>query len=281
MLDKSIQVGIVGLGMIGGSIAKSLTKKGYKVFADDLDKNSLSSALSEGSIDGFLEDLNCNNNFILILTVPILSAGKELLKNKELISKALLVSDALSVKGFLREEIDRNKISTKNFVLSHPIAGSEKSGYINSKEDLFKNKIAVVTQLQDSSKTAIDMCNGLWDLLGAKTINLNTEDHDKYFSKTSHLPHLIAFALISMISKSDQIQKDTFTGGGLKDFTRIASSDPKMWEDIFLSNQINILEALKRFKTELGELEKLIEDKDSDKINQFIEDAKKFRDSMI
>ena len=125
------------------------------------------------------------------------------------------------------------------------------------------------------------MCNGLWDLLGAKTINLNTEDHDKYFSKTSHLPHLIAFALISMISKSDQIQKDTFTGGGLKDFTRIASSDPKMWEDIFLSNQINILEALKRFKSELGEIEKLIEDKDSDKINQFIKAAKKFRDSMI
>ena len=86
------------------------------------------------------------------------------MKNKELISKALLVSDALSVKGFLREEIDRNKISTKNFVLSHPIAGSEKSGYTNSKEDLFKNKIAVVTKLQDSSKTAIDMCNGLWDL---------------------------------------------------------------------------------------------------------------------
>ena len=76
MLDKSIQVGIVGLGMIGGSIAKSLTKKGYKVFADDLDKNSLSSALSEGSIDGFLEDLNCNNNFILIFTVPIYLQAK-------------------------------------------------------------------------------------------------------------------------------------------------------------------------------------------------------------
>jgi len=281
MLDKSIQVGIVGLGMIGGSIAKSLTKKGYKVFADDLDKNSLSSALSEGSIDGFLEDLNCNNNFILIFTVPILSASKELLKNKELISKALLVSDALSVKGSLRKEIDKNKINTKNFVLSHPIAGSEKSGYIHSKEDLFKNKIVVVTKLQDSSKTSIDICYGLWDLLGAKTINLNSEDHDKYFSKTSHLPHLIAFALISMISKSDQVQKDIFTGGGLKDFTRIASSDPKMWEDIFLSNQINILEALKRFKSELGELEKLIEDKDSDKINKFIKDAKKFRDSLI
>ena len=105
-----------------------------------------------------------------------------------------------------------------------------------------------------------------------ETINLNSEDHDKYFSKTSHLPHLIAFTLISMISKSDQIQKDTFTGGGLKDFTRIASSDPKMWEDIFLSNQINILEALKRFKSELNELEKLIEEKDSNKINQFIKD---------
>ena len=281
MLDKSIQVGIIGLGMIGGSIAKSLTRKGYKVFAEDLDKKSLSSALSEGAIDGFLEDLDCNNNFILIFTVPILNAGKELLKNKELVSKALLVSDALSVKSSFRNEIDKNKIDTENFVLSHPIAGSEKSGYVNSKEDLFKNKIAVITKLENSSKSAIDVCNGLWDLLGARTINLNTEDHDKYFSKTSHLPHLIAFALISMISKSDQIQKDTFTGGGLKDFTRIASSDPKMWEDIFLSNQINILEALKRFKSELGELEKLIEDKDSDKINQFIKDAKKFRDSMI
>jgi len=281
MLDKSIQVGIIGLGMIGGSIAKSLTRKGYKVFAEDLDKKSLSSALSEGAIDGFLEDLDCNNNFILIFTVPILNAGKELLKNKELVSKALLVSDALSVKSSFRNEIDKNKIDTENFVLSHPIAGSEKSGYVNSKEDLFKNKIAVITKLENSSKSAIDVCNGLWDLLGAKTINLNSEDHDKYFSKTSHLPHLIAFALISMISKSDQIQKDTFTGGGLKDFTRIASSDPKMWEDIFLSNQINILDALKRFKSELGDLERLIEDKDSDKINQFIKDAKKFRDSMI
>ena len=281
MLDKSIQVGIIGLGMIGGSIAKSLTRKGYKVFAEDLDKKSLSSALSEGAIDGFLEDLDCNNNFILIFTVPILNAGKELLKNKELVSKALLVSDALSVKSSFRNEIDKNKIDTENFVLSHPIAGSEKSGYVNSKEDLFKNKIAVITKLENSSKSAIDVCNGLWDLLGAKTINLNSEDHDKYFSKTSHLPHLIAFALISMISKSDQIQKDTFTGGGLKDFTRIASSDPKMWEDIFLSNQINILDALKRFKSELGEIERLIEDKDSDKINQFIKDAKKFRDSMI
>ena len=117
--------------------------------------------------------------------------------------------------------------------------------------------------------------------MGARTIQINSEDHDKYFAKTSHLPHFIAFALMSMISKSKATKKEIFTGGGLKDFTRIASSDPKMWEDIFISNQINMLEVIKSFKSELDQLEKLIKESDSEKLNKFITIAKEFRDSLI
>ena len=281
MLDKSIQIGIVGLGLIGGSIAKNLSKKGYKVYANDLDEESLINAFNEKKIDGFLEELDQKNPFILIFTIPVLSANKELIKNKELLSKALFITDGLSVKNSLKREIEDKKLNTENFILSHPIAGSEKSGYANSEENLFEDKIVVVTKLSGTSQTTEDICNDLWSLLGARTIQINSEDHDKYFAKTSHLPHLIAFALMSMISKSKETKKEIFTGGGLKDFTRIASSDPKMWEDIFLSNQVNMLEVIKSFKSELDQLEKLIKENDSEQLNQFITSSKKFRDSLI
>ena len=281
MLDKSLQIGIVGLGLIGGSIAKNLSKKGYKVYANDLSKESLKNALNEKKIDGLLEDLDQNNPFILIFTIPVLSINKELKRNNELLSKALFITDCLSVKNPLKKEIEDKKLNTENFVLSHPIAGSEKSGYANSEENLFQDKIVVITKLSGTSQTTEDICNDFWSLLGAKTIQINSEDHDKYFAKTSHLPHLIAFALMSMISKSRETKKEIFTGGGLKDFTRIASSDPKMWEDIFMSNQINMLEVIKSFKSELDQLEKLIKKSDSERLNQFISSAKEFRDSLI
>lgn len=280
MLDKSLQIGIVGLGLIGGSIAKNLSKKGYKVYANDLSKESLKNALNEKKIEGLLEDLDQNNPFILIFTIPVLSINKELKRNNELLSKALFITDCLSVKNPLKKEIEDKKLNTENFVLSHPIAGSEKSGYANSEENLFQDKIVVITKLSGTSQTTEDICNDFWSLLGAKTIQINSEDHDKYFAKTSHLPHLIAFALMSMISKSRETKKEIFTGGGLKDFTRIASSDPKMWEDIFMSNQINMLEVIKSFKLELDHLEKLIKESDSEKLNQFITSAKEFRDSL-
>ena len=281
MLDKSIQIGIVGLGLIGGSIAKTLSKKGYKVYANDLDEKSLTNALNEKKIDGLLEDLDQDNPFILIFTIPVLSIDKELIKNKQLLSKALCVTDGLSVKDPLKIEIEDKKINTENFILSHPIAGSEKSGYLNSKENLFKDKIVVITELSDTSQSTKNICNDFWTLLGAETIQINSKHHDKYFAKTSHLPHLIAFALMSMISKSKETKKEIFTGGGLKDFTRIASSDPKMWEDIFISNQNNMLEVIKSFKSELDQLEKLIEESDSEELNKFITIAKKYRDSLI
>ena len=281
MLDKSVQIGIVGLGLIGGSIAKNLSKKGHKVYANDLDEESLTNALNEKKIDGFLEELDQNNPFILIFTIPVLSVNEELIKNKELLSKALCITDGLSVKNSLKREIEDKRLNTENFILSHPIAGSEKSGYANSEENLFEDKVVVVTKLSRTSQTTEEICNDLWSLLGARTIKINSEDHDKYFAKTSHLPHFIAFALMSMISKSQETKKEIFTGGGLKDFTRIASSDPKMWEDIFMSNQINMLEVIKSFKSELDQLEKLIKESNSEKLNQFITSAKEFRDSLI
>ena len=202
MLDKSIQIGIVGLGLIGGSVAKTLSKKGYKVYANDLNEESLKNALNEKKIDGLLEDLDQNTPFILIFTIPVLSINKELIRNNELLSKALFITDCLSVKNPLKSEIEDKRINTENFILSHPIAGSEKSGYANSEENLFEDKIVVTTKLSDTSQTTEDICNDFWSLLGARTIQINSEDHDKYFAKTSHLPHLIAFALMSMISKS-------------------------------------------------------------------------------
>ena len=141
MLNKDFQIGIVGLGLIGGSIARSLSQQGYEIFADDPNDQALEIAFKDKVINGRLEDIDLEKEIILIFTLPVLSFSKELEKNKEIISRASLVSDCLSVKKDLNETISSKGVDTSNFVLSHPVAGSEKSGFNNSASNLFVNKI--------------------------------------------------------------------------------------------------------------------------------------------
>lgn len=280
MLDKNFQIGIIGLGLIGGSIAKALSKKGYEVFADDLLQKTIEDAQNQKAILGSLNQINKNKDFIILFALPVLSLSKELEKYSAILSKAVLVTDCLSVKKDFKKILDEKNLDTSNFVMSHPIAGSEKSGFKNSTPDLFKNRISVLTKLADTSESAFQICLELWSEVGSSSIELSIEKHDKFFALTSHLPHLIAFSLISAVSEINPGSANLLSGGGLKDFTRIASSDPKMWEDIFLSNKENILESLESFKKEMNKIESFIKSSDAEKINEIIKSAKLYRDSL-
>jgi prephenate dehydrogenase len=216
-----------------------------------------------------------------LFALPVLSLSKELEKYSAILPKAVLVTDCLSVKKDFKKTLDERNLDTSNFVLSHPIAGSEKSGFKNSTPDLFKNRISVLTRLADTSESAFQICSELWSEVGSSSIELSIEEHDKFFALTSHLPHLIAFSLISAVSEINPGSANLLSGGGLKDFTRIASSDPKMWEDIFLSNKENILKSLESFKKEINNIESHIKSSDAKKINEIIKSAKLYRDSLL
>ena len=196
-------------------------------------------------------------NFLLLLLYHLKILLRNFDKYLDLFHKADFVTDCTSVKGSLLNKIKKNKLESK-FILSHPIAGSEKSGFLNSNEDLFKDKISIISKHKGLAASTLQKCKELWFELGSKTHNLDLKLHDKIFSLTSHLPHVVAFSLISLFSKRKTSEYKKFIGGGLKDFTRIAESDPAMWENIFSLNKNNLLKDISDIEKEINKIKTFI-----------------------
>ena len=189
------------------------------------------------------------------------------------------VTDCTSVKESLLNKIIKNKLESK-FILSHPIAGSEKSGFLNSNEDLFRDKISIISKHKGLTNSTLQKCKELWFELGSKTHNLDQKLHDKIFSLTSHLPHVVAFSLISLFSKRKTSDYKKFIGGGLKDFTRIAESDPAMWENIFSLNKNNLLKDISDIEKEINKIKTFILQDDGKKLEGHLKKIKKTKESL-
>ena len=276
--SDNIQFGIVGLGLIGGSIAKSLKVNNFDVYADDANASNISIALEDKVILGNLDKLDPSKAFVLIFCVPVSAHENVFSSYENLINKAKLVTDCSSVKDSVLQDLKNKNFPKKNYVFSHPMAGSEKSGYLNANEKLFLNKSCLLMTTTETDSASLEICKGLWEILGSEISYLNLEDHDLLLAMTSHLPHFIAFALVSALSESNIDANKIFSGGGLKDFTRIASSDVKMWKDIFSYNNENISIVLDKFIDKVLVFKKFIEENDSEQIEKFIENAKSYRD---
>ena len=158
------------------------------------------------------------------------------MKHLNLLNEAKLVTDCSSVKNSVLNDLNKNGLKRDNYVFSHPMAGSEKSGYFNSNEKLFEDKTCILMTGEQTQESSLRLCESLWQILGSKISLLDLKDHDSLLALTSHLPHLISFSLISTLAELKLDSNKIFSGGGLKDFTRIASSDVKMWKDIFSNN---------------------------------------------
>ena len=277
--NKNIQFLIIGLGLIGGSVAKRLSKNGFEVLAIEKNKSHLNYAIKSKIIIGSLEKIDSTKKLFIIVALP----PKILLSNFDkflnLFHKADFVTDCTSVKGSLLNKIRKNKLESK-FILSHPIAGSEKSGFLNSNEDLFKDKISIISKHKGLATSTLIKCKELWFELGSKTYNLDPKLHDKIFSLTSHLPHVVAFSLISLFSKRKTSEYKKFIGGGLKDFTRIAESDPKMWENIFSLNKNNLLKDISDIEKEINKIKTFILQEDESKLEEHLKKIKKTKESL-
>ena len=279
--SEDVQFGIIGLGLIGGSIAKSLSANKFEVFAEDSNQSYFDAAIKDLAIVGSLDEINTSKDLILIICVPVSAHESVFLKHLNLLNEAKLVTDCSSVKNSVLNDLNKNGLKRDNYVFSHPMAGSEKSGYLNSNEKLFEDKTCILMTGEDTQESSLRLCESLWQILGSKISLLDLKDHDSLLALTSHLPHLISFSLISTLAELKLESNKIFSGGGLKDFTRIASSDVKMWKDIFSNNSENISDAIDKFIEKITLFKNYIVENDLESIENFIENAKNFRDENL
>ncbi|MBL7072784.1 MAG: prephenate dehydrogenase/arogenate dehydrogenase family protein [Candidatus Omnitrophica bacterium] len=280
---KIKKIAIIGMGLIGGSVGKALIEKkladevvGICRRESSLDRAVREKSLTKGFVNNYGEAL-LGAEIILIAT-PV-SGIKNVLKSlSEVINDTkILVSDAGSTK---KEIVDyAAKFKDKfSFIGAHPLAGSEKSGVESSSSDLFEDSVCILTPPKDASIENCEKLKNLWESIGAVTHKLSPEEHDKNIAFSSHLPHVAAYALVG--SLPDEFAKN-MVASGFKDTTRIASSDPELWKDIFMSNKDNVIKAITRFKETLDGLEADISTGRAEELKVKLKKMKEMRDNIV
>ena len=277
---------IVGIGLIGGSIAKKIKDNCFSgnVYGFENNTEALKEAYQKGLIanDEHI-DLKDSENLLVIFCVPVL-AFKQALDSvlKYLPSKDIVFTDTLSTKTKIYSILSTEFESIlENFVLSHPIAGSEKSNLEYANKDLFDGKVVVISPHNRNDQDHIDLVINFWRLLGSSEKLLSPKDHDLLFSKISHLPHVISYSLTESLFNSLGDRTFDFSGGSLEDYTRISSSDPIMWKDILISNNQNILDSIEEFEESLSFLKNLIKNQDEKALVDFFTRVKALRDNSL
>ena len=278
------KVAIVGLGLIGGSWVKGLREVNptWHITGFDRNADSMGKAQALGVIDAFADNLEqvVAGADLVILSVPIL-ANREILRQiKPFLGSRTVVTDVGSVKGSVAEDIRQVFGEDQpNFVLGHPIAGSEKSGIEAADANLFRNHKVILTPLTVTDDSAVALVSDLWKSVGAKIEIMQVEHHDEVLAATSHLPHLLAYSLVDTLAHQHE-NKEIFNyaAGGFRDFTRIAASSPKMWNDIFMANKQAVLDALDLFTHDLSELRQAVAQSDSTAMMGVFTRAKVARD---
>jgi len=279
-LNKLEKIGIVGPGLLGGSIGLALKSHnipaaiiGIGHRSNSLDRAVEIHAIDQGSLN--LADLaGCR---LVILATPISLIKTTLEQIGEYLEPGSVVTDVGSTKRLICRwagGLARKKI---HFVGSHPIAGSEKRGIDFARPDLFEGRNCFITSTRGCTSSAVDLVRELWSILGMQVIEISARRHDQLLAAVSHLPHIIAAGLVNACTE-DQLK---FTGTGFLDTTRIASGEVNLWHDIIVSNSDFIAAAMNRFAGRIEKLAKAIKTKDSKKISRFLTEAKTKRDRLI
>ena len=274
---------IIGLGLIGGSIAKTLSSSNdYENLAFDSDQKSIKNALDNQSILGSLNSLNdlesveYANSLVIISTPP--NVTNNILKSLDfLFNSSLTITDTTSSKSSLNKTLQEFHFP-ENFIFSHPIAGSHLSGEENSVANLFDGKSTILSYHDSVTSKHVDRVKSLWSKLGSNIVVLDAEMHDQIFAYTSHLPHLAAYALLNTLKGLEQDDLSNFSGGGLGEFLRLVSSSPEMWADIFSMNEKNITLAIDDLMNSLSILKGKIGN-DPQSLQDFLSKLKDFKES--
>ena len=279
---------IIGCGLLGSSLVRKISKKkiSKKIFIYEKSRKNIEKIKKlklKGTIVKKLKDVVPHTDFIIFCT-PMSEYKKIILKINNYLSSDHIITDIGSAKLKSNEIIKKNLKKKIFWTSSHPIAGSEVSGPENGKEDLFENKWCVLIKDKKTNIKHLNFLRSFWKRVGSKTVVMNSEKHDKIFSMTSHLPHLIAYNLVKSAQDFEKKQRYNlikYSAGGLRDFSRIAASNEIMWRDIFFNNKTNVSKAIDIFVKNLHSFKRDIISGNSKSVIKKLTQTKKVRSKIV
>ena len=277
------RLGILGLGLIGGSLALALKgKRGApEVWGCDLNEVHLQQALAAGAISRVCTLAELASCDIVVVCIPVHSSLSAIRSLGSMMRPGSVLTDAGSVKAEVVRTGERFAGKGVSFVGGHPIAGTENSGFSAAYPFLFRGRSFITTPTKRTDEEALRRVDRLWKLAGSRTgLRMDPKTHDRVFAYVSHLPHVVAYALVHSVATLRSPIPLGYSAGGFRDFTRIASSNPDMWRDIVLQNRKEVMRAIAHYQRNLDLLAKRIASFDSKGIKNVFAKAKKTRDEL-
>lgn len=282
------KISIIGCGLIGSSILRAARKKKASklIYVYDKSKDVISFLKDKKLCENATNDITSavKDAELVIIASPLGSYKEIFLLIKDHLKKGTIITDTGSVKKEVNKIVKGFNLTNVSWIPSHPIAGTEESGPGSGFAELFEKRWCIISPEENAKKDDIEKVKKFWELIGSKTKIMSLVEHDNILSLTSHLPHAIAYNIVRSVVKNGDNLKDEiirYSAGGLRDFTRIASSNPITWRDVFIDNSENILKALDSFTDNLEEMKKAIREKNSDKLIQIFSSTQEIRKEVI
>jgi prephenate dehydrogenase len=280
------RLAVVGVGLIGGSFALALKQAGVvgEVIGIGRGRANLETARDRGIIDRFTHSLaeGVARADVVFLATPVLTLAEVAAQVLPHMKSGAVLTDGGSVKGAVIAAVEPLLPEGLHFVPGHPVAGTEKSGSSAAFASLYRHRRCILTPTPRTAAHALALVRALWRAAGSEVVVMSAERHDRILAGISHLPHMVAYALVNAVSACGDENGDilSYSAGGFRDFTRIASSDPTMWRDIALSNRAALLDMIEGFERTLAELKQDIVARDADRLFEFFYRSKQKRDAI-
>ena len=281
----AITCGFIGFGLIGGSIARALKDSGkdVRIIAYDTDRNAMTQAYRDGTADIILSEIgpafsDCD---FIFLCAPVKANMANAEKVKPFLSPGTVLTDVGSVKGEMHRRMEELGLGDV-FIGGHPMAGSERTGYANSKAKLLENAYYVITATEKTQQSKLEKYRALVEAMGAIPLVMSFGLHDRVTAAVSHVPHVISASLVNLVEDSDSPEGEMrmIAAGGFRDITRISSSSPEMWRDICLTNAENVSALLDGYIRSLEDIKESIESGDGERLLSFFGSARRYRDTF-
>ena len=283
-IDK---LAVVGVGLIGGSLALALKEAGVVGHVVGIGRGlpNLETALRLGVVDSYTRDIAAGvaEADVVFLATPVQALGALAKQAMPHLKPGAILTDGGSVKQAVIDAIEPHLRDDVHFIPGHPIAGTENSGAEAAFATLYCDRRCILTPTANTDAAALDRIRSMWQLVGSQVVIMDVEKHDRVLAAISHLPHMVAYALVNAVGSYDRYNENIleYSAGGFRDFTRIASSDPTMWRDIALTNREALVEMMEQFETFFAELKEDVAIGSADRLFEFFRRSKKSRDEIL
>jgi len=278
---------IVGVGLIGGSLALALKEAGAVGHVVGVGRGlaNLETALRLGVVDSFTQDLaeGVADADVVFLATPVLALGTVAEQAMPHLKPGAIITDGGSVKQAVIDAIEPHLRDDVHFVPGHPIAGTEDSGAEAAFATLYHDRRCILTPTERTAEEPLEVIRQMWQLVGSQVVIMEVDKHDRVLAAISHLPHMVAYALVNAVGAYDRYDENllAYSAGGFRDFTRIASSDPTMWRDIAQTNREALLEMMEQFETFFAELKEDVAVGSGERLFEFFRRSKQSRDEIL